>query len=326
MAHPGSMRTLKLLPGLLLVALVVPSASLGQATRTWVSGVGDDANPCSRDFPCKTFAGAISKTARGGIINALDDGGFGTVTITKSITIDGGRHIASILSSGTNGVIINITDLVNDPGAKVVLRNLDIAGNSNQGPPATALGVNGVRIIGSTKTVKIHNVAVHDFSQNAVDFKTTNPGVSRLSLTRSDVYDNGGNGIAVAPANGVISVATVRSTDFDGNRCGAAVSQFGIGTSFAGSDCGAGAPNGGNGTAIINAFKSGFADNSNAGVFASGASSLIRLSNNDIMGSTFGLRQINSGLIKSFGNNQVANNSVDGTPDGPNIPSLKIHR
>src|SRR3954454_19518820 len=93
-------RTLKLLPALVLVALVIPSAASGQATRTWVSGVGDDANPCSRTAPCKTFAGAISKTARGGIINAMDDGGFGTVTITKSITIDGGRHIASILSSG----------------------------------------------------------------------------------------------------------------------------------------------------------------------------------------------------------------------------------
>src|SRR5919112_882413 len=93
-----------------------------QATRTWVSGVGDDVNPCSRTAPCKTFAGAISKTARGGIINTLDDGGFGAVTITKSITIDGGSHQSSILASGTNGVIINITDLVNDPRAKVTLR------------------------------------------------------------------------------------------------------------------------------------------------------------------------------------------------------------
>jgi hypothetical protein len=321
MARTTFIRTLKLLPALLLVALVIPSASLGQATRTWVSGVGDDANPCHRDAPCKTFAGAISKTAKGGIINALDDNGFGVVTITKSITIDGGRHIAGLLASGgVNGVNININDLVNDPGAKVVLRNLDIEGNG------TTLGANGVNIIGSTRTVKLHHVSIHDFSQNGVNFKTTNPGVSRLSLTRSDVYDNEGNGIAVAPGNGVISVATVRSSDFDGNRCGAAASQFGIGGSFAGSDCGVGGPNGGNGVAIINVFRSGFAANSNAGVFASGANSLVRLSHNDIMGSAFGLRQINSALIKSFGNNQVADNISDGTPDGPNIGSLKIHR
>src|SRR5882724_11080869 len=72
-----------------------------QATRTWVSGVGDDANPCSRTAPCKTFAGAISKTAGGGEINVLDPGGFGGVTITKSITISS-TFEAGVLVSGTN--------------------------------------------------------------------------------------------------------------------------------------------------------------------------------------------------------------------------------
>src|ERR1700720_1556194 len=78
-----------------------------QATRTWVSGVGDDANPCSRTAPCMTFAGAITKTAAGGEIDALDPGGFGAVTITKSITIDGGGgQVASILTVGTNAINI----------------------------------------------------------------------------------------------------------------------------------------------------------------------------------------------------------------------------
>jgi len=78
-----------------------------QATRTWVSGVGDDANPCSRTAPCKTFAGAISKTAPGGEINALDPAGYGAVMITKSITIDGGGTLASILASGgINGIVV----------------------------------------------------------------------------------------------------------------------------------------------------------------------------------------------------------------------------
>src|ERR1044072_5219272 len=96
------------------IALVVgfSTAAFGQATRTWVSGVGDDANPCSRTAPCKTFAGAISKTAEGGEIDALDPGGFGTLTITKAITIEGthGSGFASILNSGNlAGVIINVT-------------------------------------------------------------------------------------------------------------------------------------------------------------------------------------------------------------------------
>src|SRR3954465_9941283 len=87
------------------VGYAPPAAA--QATRTWVSGVGDDVNPCSRTAPCKTFAGAISKTAVGGGINALDDGGYGAVTITKAITIDGGGHLASALAAGTNGIIVN---------------------------------------------------------------------------------------------------------------------------------------------------------------------------------------------------------------------------
>src|SRR5690349_5297553 len=93
-----------------------------QATRTWVSGVGDDANPCSRTAPCKTFAGAISKTAPAGEINVLDPGGFGAVTITKSITIDGsGGSIAGVLVSGTNGIVVSAP-----AGSVVVLRNLDM--------------------------------------------------------------------------------------------------------------------------------------------------------------------------------------------------------
>src|ERR1700684_971293 len=88
--------------------LQLPTPAQAQATRTWVSGVGDDANPCSRTAPCKTFAGAISKTVAGGEIDVLDPGGFGALTITKAITLDGGGgQVASILVSGTNGITIN---------------------------------------------------------------------------------------------------------------------------------------------------------------------------------------------------------------------------
>src|SRR5918911_118326 len=112
----------------LAFTLACASAAQAQATRTWVSGVGDDANPCSRTAPCKTFAGAISKTADGGEIDALDPGGFGTVTITKSITIDGGGTLASILAAGTNGVNVNDSNS-GAPMTKIVtLRNLSING------------------------------------------------------------------------------------------------------------------------------------------------------------------------------------------------------
>src|ERR687886_1417639 len=118
-------RLAKLTPALILLALAVPGSAFGQATRTWVSGVGDDANPCSRTAPCKTFAGAISKTAAGGEISVLDPGGFGAVTITKAITIDGDGTLAGILAASVNGVIVNAG--VNDV---VVIRSISINGTS----------------------------------------------------------------------------------------------------------------------------------------------------------------------------------------------------
>src|SRR5436190_3111857 len=108
----------------LVVIFLSSSDAQAQATRTWVSGVGDDANPCSRTAPCKTFAGAISKTAAGGEIDALDPAGYGAVTITKAITIDGGGgQVASILVSGTNGINVQA-----GPTGVVILRNLRING------------------------------------------------------------------------------------------------------------------------------------------------------------------------------------------------------
>src|SRR5438034_7809030 len=107
----------------LLVTCLWSNVAQAQATRTWVSGVGDDANPCSRTAACKTFAGAISKTAAGGEINCLDPGGFGGVTITKAMTLNCGYTLGSILVAGTPGVTINAG--VND---RVTLRGIQIQG------------------------------------------------------------------------------------------------------------------------------------------------------------------------------------------------------
>ena len=117
----------KIFPVLILSTLVGIFVSISpvyaQATRTWVSGVGDDVNPCSRTAPCKTFAGAISKTAAGGAINCLDSGGFGALTITKAISIVCDYVEAGVLVAGTNGIVVSagVTDIV-------ILRGLDIEG------------------------------------------------------------------------------------------------------------------------------------------------------------------------------------------------------
>src|SRR3954462_14905753 len=132
---PTMRRTFKLAPALALIALALPASASAQATRTWVSGVGDDVNPCSRTAPCKTFAGAISKTANGGEINCLDPGGFGGVTITKSLTIKCHYTEGGVLVSGTNAIVVNATAT-----DKVTLRGLDINGIGT-GAPTSLVGV-----------------------------------------------------------------------------------------------------------------------------------------------------------------------------------------
>jgi len=147
------------------------SMAQAQATRTWVSGVGDDVNPCSRTAPCKTFAGAISKTAKDGEISVLDPGGFGTVTITKSITINGthGAGYGSILASGTTGIIINITDPA-DVRKTVRLISLNINGAST--------GIDGIRI-NSAIAVHIDDTTIDGF---------TNRGINDISTITNKLY------------------------------------------------------------------------------------------------------------------------------------------
>ena len=192
--------------GVLAAALAIAfSAATGeaaaQATRTWVSGVGDDVNPCSRTAPCKTFAGAISKTADGGEINALDPGGYGAVTITKSITIDGAGTNASILASGTTGIIVNGANVV------VVIRNVSINGS---GVP---LGTNGVRFLqGSSLT--LHNVVIQDFTSEGVKFA---PSGSADFVMLGGAIRGTGSGVLLQPgaagaANAMIANATIEGT------------------------------------------------------------------------------------------------------------------
>src|SRR5262249_21228507 len=152
------MSRIRLTLNILCLAMFILTASSlahAQATRTWVSGVGDDANPCSRTAPCKTYAGAISKTAKDGEISTLDPGGFGAVTITKSITINGtvGQGYGSILASGTNAIIINITDSA-DLRKTVRLNWLDL-----NGAPSAAAGLTGIRVLAAS-VVHVENCVI----------------------------------------------------------------------------------------------------------------------------------------------------------------------
>lgn len=167
--------------------LMIASAVQAQATRTWVSGVGDDANPCSRTAPCKTYAGAISKTAKDGEISTLDPGGFGAVTITKSITINGGgggQGYGSILAALTNGIIINITDAA-DVRKTVRLDWLNINGAST--------GINGIRFLAGN-TLFVENTLIDGFTTHGIDLNTS--ANSFLHVKNTTIRNCGGSGIS----------------------------------------------------------------------------------------------------------------------------------
>ena len=176
----------------------VSMPAMAQATRTWVSGVGDDANPCSRTAPCKTLAGAISKTATGGEINILDPGGFGAVTVTKSITIDGGGITGSILSSATNGVIVNA------PNGLVTIRNFSING------AGTTLGINGIRVI-AVKRLLVENCMLANFSGNGIDFNSTT--AADIIISNTTILNANGGISFVGPGS---STGTAGFTSIDG--------------------------------------------------------------------------------------------------------------
>ena len=194
-----------------LVPVLSPAPAQAQATRTWVSGVGDDANPCSRTAPCKTFPGAISKTATSGEINCLDPGGFGGVTITKSITIDCHEILAGVLVAGTNAIIINA-----GAGDTVKLRNLNIMG--------LRTGLVGVTIL-AAKAVFLDDLQIHEFSQQGVkDVRTTATG--KLYIRNSIIRDNAGAGVAVAGTGNPRVDAVIEDSHLNGNAFGVAVGAF----------------------------------------------------------------------------------------------------
>ena len=185
-----------------MATLFIASPAMAQATRTWVSGVGDDVNPCSRTAPCKTFAGAISKTAAGGEIDCLDQGGFGTLTITKSITLDCTGTLGSILASSTSGITVN-DGLMPTPGTiKVVIRGLTING------AGTTLGTYGVRVL-SGRDVAVFDTYISNFSNAGIYVATGTQ--SRVTVDHVKIF-NADTGIIAAPTGAATNRVKVSDT------------------------------------------------------------------------------------------------------------------
>ena len=305
-----------------IFTLTVASMAQAQATRTWVSGVGDDVNPCSRTAPCKTFAGAISKTFINGEIDALDPGGYGTVTITKSITLDGGSGSgwASILASGTTGVNINLTSNTTDDPTRVVrLRNLSINGTGSSGTVGTRTGINGVRIINATSNpnaVFIENCVIAAFSQRAISEEATS---GKLFVTNTITRDNGQNAIVILPTAGTTTVkAVLDGVSSTGNVLSGlfvgAGSTATVRNSNLSGNGNAGAQVDGAGTTCT-IVSSTLSNNTSFGLFAGANASITRIHDVVINNNGTGI-SLSGGTVESSGNNTIRGNAAGNPPFG----------
>jgi len=290
----------------LLFCLLASGPALAQ-TRTWVSGVGDDINPCSRTAPCKTFAGAISKTAAGGEIDVLDPGGFGAVTITKSITIDGNGQLSSILAAGTSGIIVNA-------GAAdvVIIRNLSINGATT--------GVDGIRFLAGG-ALHVEDVTIEGFA-NGINLAPS--GASEATISRSRIAQNT-TGINLLPTGVGVITAAIDDVVLDANTTGLKAGSNSIAALHNSSVTG----NTGNGVWVLTtggalarvtvADSMLTTNNFNpagtlAALHSEGPSSELRYGGNLIAQNGLGLLANNSGDLISLGNNYVDGNSPNGTP------------
>jgi hypothetical protein len=295
-----------------LVLLTVSAAAQAQATRTWVSGTGDDANPCSRTAPCKTFAGAISKTAANGEINVLDPGGFGAVTITKSITISSEGFEAGVLVSGTNGIFVNAGTT-----AVVVLRGLDIEG--------LGTGLAGIKVL-SVGVLHVEKCIINNFTQKGIDFEPTSATTvtSQLHVSDSIIRHNNGassGGILIKPGANVSALGTVENTQLKNNQFGLRVEDN---SNVTAKNTTAGDNIGGSGFIAVSVSLAStlnldkcVATGNGFGIRADGLNATARFGSCMITGNGTGISSNASGKTISF---TATNFNADpGTATGPNI-------
>ncbi len=295
-------RTLTFLVITLAMLALVPAVH-AQATRTWVSGVGNDADPCSRTAPCKTFAGAFTKTAAGGEISVLDPGGFGAVTITKSITINGDGSLGGILASLVNGIIVNAG--AND---KVIIRNISINGAGN--------GLDGVRYLAGGQ-LTLENVTIYGF-QNGVNSQAVDVSlVASGELIMNDVtITNCEAGVRLTTTAGTLQATLdnvrIENTDLHAvealNNTVATIKHSNLSHNFNAGVRTAAA------TAVINVEDSVLAFN-NAGVNAGVSGSRIRISDNAIVNNVSCIVIAGGAFVESTGNNRIDGNGATTPPN-----------
>jgi len=304
--------------GLAFAPLLFAAPAHAQATRTWVSGVGDDVNPCSRTAPCKTYAGAISKTATNGEINCLDPGGFGALTITKSISVVCDYTEGGVLAANVNGFIVNAP-----AGSIVTLKGQDVE--------CFGTGINGIEMINVGVTLHVHKTQIRSCRASGGNGNgiliAPSSGAAEVFVADSYLTDNGGTatnaGILVNPTGAASVVLTVNRTQLENNSAGitanSAAGATGTVTGIVRDSMVAGNTNNGITTASAGSKVVLMVDNvavvgNNFGLVASGSVNAGQLvGRSSVTANTNAISASAPATILSYGDNLVNNNTNGGT-------------
>lgn len=319
--------------GALALASSLPIVAIASIPRTFVSVAGSDAQPCTSALPCRSFAAAIAQTNTGGEVIVLDSGGYGAVTITKSVaivsppgvyagisvfsgagvTIAAGasdavtlRGLVITAQGGTRGVAFT-------SGGRLVVDACTISGAFAQG-----IYVNGP----ATPLVAVKATHVIE-SATGIDVGGSGAVLTRLTVTESS-FTHVGTGIHLS-AGAEVAIERSRLIGSPGNAANgidiaAAATQNPIRVQVAGSLVRGFAA----GTSVVGTATSGRAsivasDLSNNALAVSVNGGRVALADDRVVHSAQMLHATGGGIVNTSGTNYSAFNASAG--DAPAAPS-----
>jgi hypothetical protein len=298
------MKTMQLIKGafIALIAFTLGStAAQAQGSRTWVSAGGDDGNPCSRAQPCLSFGAALGVTATGGEINCVNSGDFRTVTITKSILIDGEGTHAGIAVNGAGAIVIN------GAGAVVTLRNLALNGLGG--------GYAGIEIINASE-VHIENCFITGF---AYGVEIAPSAVCSVTIRNTTIRHCIGGAVYAHPNAGIGAAVNISKSSLNdslfGFRANDNVKAVLDDCVLAGNtNNGVTVNNSGGAATKVTVSRCTINDTGGFGVVSSGALASVFISNNVVFNNVTGVGTLSGGVMTSLGNNNINGNTTDGSP------------
>jgi hypothetical protein len=276
---------------MLTAAVTAPAVA---APRTFVGSTGSDTNNCSRATPCRTFGAALTKTDPGGELIVLDTAGYGTVTITQSVSIvaSAGIYAGIAVPGGSNGITIN------GPGIIVGLKGITI-----NGP-----GVYGIYV--QDGSARLEDVVISNFGGTGIYMASS----GSLSVVDTVVRDAAYHGMFIAGGGGV-NLVRVRVED-----CATQSSTSGIwvasGEVLISESVISGNVTGGNGAGIyaqgaaakVTLERSVVTRNGFYGVYVEAGANLVATGNTVTRNSAGVANSLTPGTVRLMGDNTVQEN------------------